>query len=74
MSLNDMAAVKGCCRLDYRFEVVGFTLRGVNIWREDFEKFIINQYIAPNETIQVDCLQLAVQTAFCCCENGCAIF
>ena len=60
--------------MDYRFKVVGINVRGISIWREDFKKMCIRDYIVPGEMVTLDVHSEMVTTIFCCCNNGCAIF
>ena len=64
----------GCCRVDFRFEVMQFTVRGINIFREDFDQHKIKDFLVPGEQISALALQVLVGTPFCCCDDGCSIF
>ena len=63
-----------CCRVDYAWSIGGIKIRGAPIWREDFMKMKIEDYIIPGDVIMLDVLTSITVTPFCCCESGCSIF
>ena len=57
----------GCCRVDFRFEVMTFKIRGVSVYREDCDSYKIKDLIHPGEQLSLDILQVIFATPFCCC-------